>query len=52
MKNERVLEPGTEASGRPGNVDRTVVRRDCYSSGNLAVSAVKLLVEQQIAVRT
>jgi len=27
-KNERVLEPGTEARGRPGDVDRAVVRRD------------------------
>ena len=45
VKNERVLESGAEAGGRPGDVDRAVVRRDRYSSGGLADPAVKLLVE-------
>ena len=51
MKNERVLKPGTEAGCRPGDVDCAVVRRDRRFAGCLAAPAVKLFVEQQIAVR-
>ena len=45
MENEGVLETRTEAGGRPGDVDRAVVRRDRYSSGSLATPGGKLLVE-------
>src|SRR5262249_6876098 len=50
MEHEGILVANTEAGSRPGYIDR-VVRSDCDSVPCLAIFAIKLLVEDQGAVR-
>ena len=52
MEDERVLIAGAESGGRPGDIDRSVVRRDRHAIPGLIDLAVKLFVEGQAAIRT